>query len=597
MRNLARATPRANLLPLDAVQERGRGGSTRPRGRVPALVKVALPLASVACALLVGCRSTTTVAGRLEVLATNDFQKIDPGAAYAQFDYMLEYATQRSLYGWKPGTEGRPVPDLAAAPAQVRDGGLTVVVRLKGGIRFSPPVSREVNSGDVKYAIERAAKPNVGNPYFHTYFGDLVGANAFLAGRASSITGIETRDARTILFHLTAPTAAILTQALSLPITAPVPREYAAKYDAMNPSSYGEHMVSTGPYTLVRYVPGVKATLRKNPAWDPKTDWRPAHLKEIDFLFGQSEDVASRKILAGHGEVSGDFSAPPAELRSALTDKRRRSQIAFAPDIGVLLAALNTSVPPLDDVNVRRAIVAATDRVGLRLTRGGATAGTVATHYLFPGMPGYLEAGGEAGPGYDFLANPHGSLSVARAYMRRAGYASGRYSGHAPLLMVTDSDQAGRKAAEVFERRLALLGFNVTLRSVSHQAVYARFCGVPAAQVAICPNIGWLKDFYDSQTVLDPIFNGRAIRANGSSNYSELDDPTINRAIAQAERLVAPAARARAWGRIDRLVTGEAAGVPWLWLNQADLRSADVNGVVNRFTGSWDLSFTSLRDR
>ena len=35
--------------------------------------------------------------------------------------------------------------------------------------------------------------------------------------------------------------------ALSLPVSAPVPEEYAEQFDAENPSTYGENQVATRP--------------------------------------------------------------------------------------------------------------------------------------------------------------------------------------------------------------------------------------------------------------------------------------------------------------------------------------------------------------
>ena len=75
-------------------------------------------------------------------------------------------------------------------------------------------------------------------------------------------------------------------QALSLPISAPVPEEFAKQYDAQNPSAYGEHQVATGPYYVTNYQPGKDITLDRNPNWDPNTDWRPAYVDKIDFQEG-----------------------------------------------------------------------------------------------------------------------------------------------------------------------------------------------------------------------------------------------------------------------------------------------------------------------
>jgi peptide/nickel transport system substrate-binding protein len=563
----------------------------RPSITTRALVAV-MATAAVAGVFAACGRSSTTQAkkgGTLTVFATGDFQNLDPGASYNQFDYMLEFVTQRALYAWPPTSTSHPKPDLAASAPIVSDAGRTVTVRLKRGIRFSPPVNREVRSEDVKYAIERAGTRNVANGYFAVYFADLVGATEWTHGKSAGIRGIETPDPYTLVFRLRRPTAATFAQALSLPISAPVPKEYARRYDRHNPSTYAQHLVSTGPYRVRSYQAGRQAILDRNPNWDPATDWRPAYADRIRFSLGNDAMVAGRQILKGKGMLSGDFSAP-APIAAHVGERRR--QIGIAPGVGVLFASLNTTIPPLNDVNVRRAIVAATDRDALRLTRGGASAGDLATHYLFPGMPGFEQAGGTAGPGYDFLRHPSGNLRVAREYLRKAGYPTGRYTGRARLLMVGSIES---RVADVMEERLAALGFKMTVRKVPVDSMYTKFCAVPKAKVAICADLGWLKDFYDPQTVLDPMFDGHKILPVGNSNYSELDDPAVNHAIASAEPLISPRARARAWGNIDRMITADAAAIPWLWLRQSNLRSADVRGVVNRFTGSWDLAFTSLK--
>ena len=84
--------------------------------------------------------------------------------------------------------------------------------------------------------------------------------------------------------------------ALVLPLSAPVPEEYAKRFDAMKPTEYGNYQVATGPYMLendsagkvlgIGYVPGKSATLVRNPNWNPATDFRPAYLNQIDIKLG-----------------------------------------------------------------------------------------------------------------------------------------------------------------------------------------------------------------------------------------------------------------------------------------------------------------------
>jgi peptide/nickel transport system substrate-binding protein len=303
--------------------------------------------------------------------------------------------------------------------------------------------------------------------------------------------------------------------------------------------------------------------------------------------------VASRKILDGQSMIAGDFTPLPENLKQALDNTP--DQIKLAPPVGGRWIALNTTIKPFDDENVRKAVSAGMDRNALLLTRGGKTVGDMATHFLPPGTAGFEEAGGAKGTGVDFLS-PDGSPQpeVAAKYFKAAGYASGKYEGSEKLLMVGSNAGVAAKTAEVAKENLTNMGFNVTLRLVEPQTMYTRYCNVPKADVAICPNVGWIRDFADGQTMLSPTFAGKNILPQGNSNWPQLDDPAINKAIDEAE--VAPVEqRAQLWGNVDKMVTATAAAIPWIWDKQALIQSKNVNGVIAENNSQWDLSWTSLK--
>jgi peptide/nickel transport system substrate-binding protein len=531
--------------------------------------------------------------GTLTMLWKSDSDSIDPGITYSPSGSLIARAAQRMLLSFKPGDATHEVPDLAAALPAVSGDGKTVTVRLRSGVRFSPPVDRQVTSRDVKYGIERGFSRTVANPYAGIYFGDLVGAKAGVPP-GTRIRGIETPDDRTVVFRLTRGTGRTLVGAFVLPLAAPVPREYALPYDRHTASNYAPHQVATGPYMLESYRPGRRIHLVRNPNWDPKTDFKPAYLDEVDIRQGNDEAAfATRRILQGHGLVNGDFTPPPPELKRALTEQR--DQVALPVSGFIRYVTLNTKIAPFDDLNVRRAVVAGFDRDAMRLANGGAAVGTLATHFIPPGTPGYEEAGGAAGPGYDFLAHPKGSLDLAARYMRKAGFRSGRYEGPETIFVVGVAGGNDQRQAEIAQSVLDRLGFKVKLRLVTLETMATTFCGTPRAAVNVCPNAAWFRDFADGQTMLDPTFNGDSILPAGNSNYSELDAPDINRAMAKARLVVDPAARAKAWGSIDRMVTAEAAAVPVSWDRYPLVRSKDVAGVVFNYLAEWDPTFTSLR--
>src|SRR5688572_27859674 len=187
--------------------------------------------------------------GKLTVLSAGDVDYLDPGKTYYIYAMGIINAIHRGLYA-SPPDENKAVPDLADGMPEIADDGKTVTVKLKDGVTFTPPVSRAVTSADVKYAIERAFTAAVTNGYAGIYFSDLVGAPE-PGGKYKEIPGIETPDDQTIVFNLRKGTGAALAGALAMPISVPVPKEYAQRYDRETPSTYGEgHAVYTGPYMV-----------------------------------------------------------------------------------------------------------------------------------------------------------------------------------------------------------------------------------------------------------------------------------------------------------------------------------------------------------
>jgi peptide/nickel transport system substrate-binding protein len=530
--------------------------------------------------------------GTLKVLFASDFEHTDPGEAYYQADYMMVYATSRPLFSFEPQNLEKASPDFAAAEPTITDGGKTVTIKLKPNVKFSPPVNRAATSKDVKYAIERAFTAAVPNGYVPTYFNVIEGAPEPGQKKLVDISGIQTPDDQTIVFKLKEASGAFV-GALSLPVTAPVPQEYAEKFDSKAPSQYGNKHIATGPYMIKSYQIGKSMVLVRNPNWDAKTDNRPAYADEVDFTLGNEDTtVAARQILNGKSMVNGDFVPDPPVLKQAVT--KQKSQVAIAP-LGNRYVGLNNTIPPLDDLNVRKAINAATDRNALILTRGGPIVGDVATHILAPNAPGFDQAGGMKGPGVDFLANPDGDMALAKQYLAKASPAAKKALASQTLLMVGDDTGVGAKTAEVFQSQLKALGVKVNFRQVPHDVMYSRYCNVPKAKVAICPNVGWLPDFPDGQAWLDPTFNGDAIVPENNSNWPQLNNPQINKALDAAKPVTDTATRTTDYANVDKMVTEQAAVVPWIWDKQANISSSDVQGVIAKWNAQWDLSYTFIK--
>jgi peptide/nickel transport system substrate-binding protein len=552
--------------------------------------------------------------GVLTYLAASDVDYVDPGQTYSTFGYMVLYATNRTLYSFKPTDSLHPVPDLATGEPEISSDNKTITVHIKKGVKYAPPVNREVKAQDIKYAFERAFSKEVPSGYAGAYFSSIVGTpDKPNTGDIKPISGIETPDDQTIVFKLKTAEAPLVSQALVMPITVPVPEEYAKTWDKSTPSKFDQYQSFTGPYMIKNdpktgkvtgRVPGKSIDIVRNPNWDKSTDYRPAYLNEITIEEGNDDiATASRRALSGSDTVCCDGGSPPAQvLKQAVQSEK--DQVNFVASGGTRYIAFDTKVKPFDNLNIRKAIIASSNRNALRLTRGGAILGDIANGWIPPGIPGYEEAGGlKQNTDLDFLAHPEGDPGLAKKYMLAAKKedpslpidANGKWTGGDKILTIATNADPGKKTAEVFQGQMEALGFKLNFRIVPQDTLYTKFLGVPAQKVALGPNVGWFRDFADPQSILDATFNGKNILQQGNVNWPQLNDPAINDAMKQASTVPVGPERNKAWANINHMIAEQAPAIPWIWDKTASVASKDVNQVVNGYYTAHDLNYTSLK--
>ncbi len=526
-------------------------------------------------------------------------------------------STQTPLFYFAPNNSTVAVPLLASGPAVVSGGGKTVTVHIRHGVKYSPPVNREVTSADVKFAIERGANPTVANPYFSSYFFYIVGASKATGG---PISGIVTPDKYTIVFHLTGNYGGFFTGALSMPLTAPVPKEFVAPLDKAKPTTFGTKLlVATGPYMVKAtakgdfqgggYQPGKSLTLVRNPNWSSSGDPRPAYLDGVNVQIGGDTNVIGRQVLTGSHAIQEDTPAGPI---IKLSYQKYYNQLIATKGAGDHYVAMNNRYGPFSNVNVRRALWAALDRAQMDKLDGGALVAQLGTHFIYPTSAGYDLAGGDKGPSVDYNANGAGDMTVAAKYMKAAGYPSGKYTGSAVVKVVGSTGDPADKTSAVVNHAVQSLGFKTNFTNVDQPVMYQKFCGDPKSKVDICPNVGWIRDWSDPQTLLDPTFAGYNIVATNNSNWSLVswqDMPkavggpynggpltTLDQMFKKAETASGDAARAQAWANVDKALVDQAVAVPWVFDIQPNILAKDVNPVNDLWNeGTWDYAFTSLK--
>ena len=393
----------------------------------------------------------------------------------------------RALVGYKhlPGAAGNiTVGDLATTSPTPTNNGLTYTYTLRKGIKFGPPVNRAVTSKDVAYAMNRLADPKDGGQYSF-YYTVISGWNAVANGTAKTVSGIETPNNSTIIFHLTKPTGDFNLR-MSMPATAPIPEEVGKCFEG-KPGDYGRDVVSSGPYMIqgadkvsiascsaLKPMSGYDGAngnhiiLVRNPEYNQSTDpYRKNYIDTFKFVVNSNADDIFAKVQSGayQDEVS---SPAPKTIRLYATNPALKPRMI--PNVGdrTNYFTMNLTQPPFDDVHVRKAMNWIMDKSALQKAWGGPIPGSIATHIV----PPVLYNNGLAE--YDPYATPNemGSVDQAAAQMKQSKYDPGKTgkctaSACKGVLMIADTRGVDTRMIPIIQEDAAKIGITFTVRSIN----------------------------------------------------------------------------------------------------------------------------------
>jgi peptide/nickel transport system substrate-binding protein len=238
----------------------------------------------------------------------------------------------------------RFVPELATEEPTLRNGGIlsdgkTIVYHLRRGVRWQD--GAPFTADDVIFSYRAVMNPR-NNVNSRTGY-DI-------------IDRIEKKDDYTVVVHLKRPWAPFVSSFFTMSSTAyPIlPAHILAKYPDINHVPFNEKPIGTGPFKVVQWQHGTLIRFVANPDY-----WRgPPKLKEIDYRPIPDANTVLTELRTHEEDL--DFVASEsqvAELRAIGGDR-----VQLVPFNAYSQYAFNLSNPILKDLNVRRALVAATDR-------------------------------------------------------------------------------------------------------------------------------------------------------------------------------------------------------------------------------------------
>ncbi len=436
----------------------------------------------------------------------------------------------------------QPVPDLATDTGEVSPDGLTWTFHLKDRVRFGPPANRPITSADIEYAFRRIATASL-NPELGAYGvppstsalgtafdGVVEGMTGGQATMPDDISGIDSSDPRTVVFHLSRPEGAF-PFLLTLPATAPAPPEVAGCFHKAG--DYGRDAVSTGPYmiegadqvdasscrslTAMRgFLPTRYLRLVRNPNYDPATDQRTIRENfpdQIDIEIDTNSDQILRDVDAGRldatlGSISPHLPFPP-DLRNLASH--------WEPVDALTYLTMNVLVPPFDDVHVRRAVNLALDRNAILRALGVNARGPVTTHIFPPALVGSEDPE---------LFPPGGDLAAAQREMARSSYdtdGDGVCDAQicSNLIFIPPTTPPEVNAVPIVQSELVAIGIVLKVRELDCMCPYGNFPGVIKNLLPLSFNRA-LEPLYPDPEAIARSLHSSGISCEDQINYSEV---------------------------------------------------------------------------
>jgi peptide/nickel transport system substrate-binding protein/oligopeptide transport system substrate-binding protein len=392
-----------------------------------------------------------------------------------------------------------PVPELAGR-IEISADGLTYLFQLHENARFAD--GSPITADDVVFSLTRALNPAtametgtaLAGP---SYLADIAGADALIRGEADTLSGVEAVDERTIRIQLAEPRATFLMKMASAPAAVVDPDDVARG------GEWWRNPNASGPFVVESWEPEQELRLAANKNYiggEPD-------LRRVTFRLGPN--AANPFNLYQADEIDVATVPIPAIDRVADPDSPLLEELDVSPILSTTYIAFRTDEAPMDDQNIRRAVMLAFPRWKVAEILLGGRQETA--NGLIP--PGTL------GRDWPDVA-PQQDVEAAREAIASSSYGSAE---NVPPIRIYGASPFGSEALrEVLEEEL---GLTVEVLDVH----WPQFNQGLARKAFPAYELTWVADFPDPETFLWNLF------ATGSpDNYSGYSNPEFDALLAQA---------------------------------------------------------------
>jgi peptide/nickel transport system substrate-binding protein len=465
---------------------------------------------------------STAQGGTLKLLSSTDCDSWDPARTYYGWCWNMQRIFTRSLIGYKTVNGTTPVlaPDLATTMGTHNADFTKWTYTLKSGLKWSD--GKPITTMDVKYGIERLFAQDVINGGPSSYFLATIAHPANYAGpyKDGDLSTIQTTS-DTITFNLSTPYSDF-NYLMAMSAASPVPYKTEGGTGFVG-ANYTKHPMSSGPYEIQSYTPNQSITFVRNKYWKQSTDTirHPLASKIVLTIDSSAADIDS-KLKAGTYDARADNSIGTTLQQQILTQPALKKYADNPTTAFTRYFSIAPSVIP--NVYCRQAIFYATNKAALVQAFGGTTAGTAAGSMTPPTISGHSDTANM----YPDGTNNTGNIKAAKAALVKCG----KPTGFSTKLAYNTPSETGPKVFSAMQTALARVGIKVTAAPAATASYYSTYIGSPAniknqgLGIAVA---AWGADFPTGYGFWNSIASGSSIIPTGNTNYTSLNDPTVNK--------------------------------------------------------------------
>lgn len=478
----------------------------------------------------------------------NDSIALDPAIVSDTESFQVTANIYETLVKFEKG--GTTIMPGLAESWKVSEDGMTWHFKIRKDVKFHD--GTDLNAKVVAFNFQRWMDPN--SPY-HT--GQFIYWRYCFGDYPGVVKNVTALSDETLEIVLNEPYSPFLS-ALSMPAFGIASQSSIIKYN----ETLRTHPVGTGPFVFKSWEPGEHIILtRFNGYWAGE-----AKVAEIEFRVIDADQDRVELLRSGEVHIIDQLTQMDAAQINASDDLK----LFYRPFFNIGYLALNNSIAPFDDLNVRKAVSLLIDKSAL-IDEAKNTLARPANSFLPPVIMGYHE-----GIKSDIL-----DIDKAKRLIAEAGYPEGlevtlwvmdRPRTYLPNPVVT---------AMALKEQLEKGNIFVTLEIIPWDS-YIEDIKKGIHEMAL---IGWNGDIVDPDNFLYTIFTSDDSNPGLSFNYAFYKNDKVDRLLVQARRVSDLEFRTSLYRELQEIISKDVVSIPLIHTMTAIGVSGRISGFEPHITG------------